>query len=302
MKEQKTYREDYFSRIDTKQKAYIIGYILGNGNVTKDREITITTDLRDRAVLDFIAGELGGRVRTSTRTDLAAKIYPHAALSVTTRMAQDARMLIGGCVKKDRHVPRVRLDLESYLVQGIFDAKGRLTWGHRKDRVRVWQTVSIASPYKVLVGIQNILCKNGITSALRKKADGSSYVIEISNPRCVLMALNYLYRDPAFVVLQRKYEKFIALRLELGEFGESLQGQYRAKPAEREGVETSGDVATCLNNRASAQAPSPEGVRDSPTLVATRENVQWGQTWESLMSTIPTFGTLSMQNRMIPTL
>ena len=58
MKEQKTYREDYFSRIDTKQKAYIIGYILGNGNLKKDRENTITTELRDRAVFDFIAGEL----------------------------------------------------------------------------------------------------------------------------------------------------------------------------------------------------------------------------------------------------
>ena len=290
-----TYREDYFSKIDTKEKAYIIGFILGDGCVMKNGQIDISISLRDREILDFMVSEFGGRVRVSTRTDPSTKRFPKATLKIGNKsIGRDIGRLMGGRTKKERHIPRIRRDLEPYMVQGFFDAEGCITWGYRKDRGRIWQKVSFTSQYKLLIGIQDILCKNGITSAVRKKSGEACHVIEIGQPQNVMRALHYIYHDPNFVVLQRKYEKFIALRLELGEFGENLHGQYRAKPAEREGVETSGGVATHLNDRKSAQAPT--GVRDSPTLAETQANKLWGQICVSSMFTTPTFWTSSTRN------
>ena len=61
--------------------------------------------------------------------------------------------------------------------------------------------------------------------------------------------------NPNAVILQRKYQKACALRLELEENGEILAfpSQYRAESAEQKGVQTTGDNANYLNNQLSIQ-------------------------------------------------
>ena len=132
------------------------------------------------------------------------------------------KMLFGGTSKDSRHIPVIPQKLEMYLLQGFFDAEGCITWGKRKDRNRVWHKVSFTSKYKMLEGIQNILYKNGIPTKLKPKSDGSDcFVIEFSSKNAVLDFLNIVYSDKDFIVLKRKYKNAQALRLELGEFGES---------------------------------------------------------------------------------
>ena len=46
----------------------------------------------------------------------------------------DILKFTGGRLKADRHYPRVRDDLERYLIQGLFDADGCLTFSRRKDK------------------------------------------------------------------------------------------------------------------------------------------------------------------------
>ena len=61
-----------------------------------------------------------------------------------------------------------------------------------------------------------------------------------------------MYQNETFVVLRRKFEKYNALRLELGEFGETIQQNTIPSQADdhlSEGVETTGGKKGSLNNQ-----------------------------------------------------
>lgn len=214
---------NYFSKINTPEKAYILGFILGDGYITKDNKLVVSIALHDKEVIDFIHKELNVNVVINTKLDHIKKIYPNASFKIgNSPIINDLKCLFGGRLKEERHIPIISPKLEKYLVQGFFDAEGCVTWGRRKDRNRIWSKISFTSQYKMLIGIQNILIKNGISSVIRPKNNEKCYVLEISKTSNVLKFLDFIYSDDNFIVLNRKYEKAKALRLELGEFGGSL--------------------------------------------------------------------------------
>ena len=107
------------------------------------------------------------------------------------------------------------------MLLGFFDADGSISYGIRKDRNRFWQQVRFTSQLKLLEGIQQMLYKNiGISSIIRPKKGEDCYVISFGSKEDVLKFINYIYpKDDDFIILQRKYLKANAVRLELEEFG-----------------------------------------------------------------------------------
>ena len=218
------YRKDYFHKIDTKEKAYIIGFLLGDSHLSKDDKFELSVQLNDKEIIDFMISEFGGHLSISTITNKIKKQYPNATLKVgENTIIRDIKMLFGGRLKEERHIPIIKPKLERYLVQGFFDAEGCITWGKRKDRNRIWQKISFTSQYRMLEGIQNILDKNGISSKIKPKSNEKCYVMEFASKKQVSDFLNYIYPNNEFIILNRKYNKAEALRLELGEFGESFE-------------------------------------------------------------------------------
>ena len=213
---------NYFKKIDTKEKAYILGFLLGDGCLTDDN-ICISIALDDKPILDFISSELGCNITISTNLNKSKKQYPNAKFNICNKqIIKHLKMLFGGNKKEDRHIPIISPKYERYLLQGFFDAEGCITWGKRKDRNRIWQKVSFTSQYKMLEGIQNILYKQQIPSKLKPKSDNSNcYIIEFASKASVLNFLDIIYPNNDFIILNRKYNNAQALRLELGEFGET---------------------------------------------------------------------------------
>ena len=220
-----------FNKIDTKEKAYCLGFILGDATITP-KNVDVCISLQDKEVIDFIQSVIGGNITISKKFDKKKKQFPSARV---IKNITDITKFTGGYNKVNRHYPRIREDLEKYMIQGFFDAEGCITWGRRKDKDRIWQKVSFTSQYKMLEGVQQYLFnKVGIVTKLRPKSDNSKcFVLEFANKKDVLKFYNHLYKDNDFIVLHRKYLKYNALRLELGENGESHNdGQYRAEPTE----------------------------------------------------------------------
>lgn len=241
-----------FCKIDTREKAYVLGFILADGHIDKKNIVDICVSIRDRDVCDFICNIINSNICIDCRCNKETRNFPKAR---TRKKIVDILKFTGGRLKADRHYPRVRDDLERFLIQGLFDADGCLTWGRRKDKNRIWQKILFSSQYKILTGVQQYLYKKlDISSTVRKKSNEDCYVLEFANRNDVLKFCEHIYPNREFIILGRKYSKYKALRLELEENGERTDvSQYRAEPAEQEGVETSGDLATDLNDRNSIQ-------------------------------------------------
>lgn len=220
------YNEDFFNNINTKEKAYIIGFLLANSALSIDDKLRISIALKDKEILDFIQSQIGGVIRTSEKIDKRKRLFPKATMSIgNPKIIRNIKMLFGGRLKEDRHIPIIKKDLERYLLQGFFDGDGCITWGYRKDRTKIWQKVSFTSQLKLLEGIQKILINNNISSIIRPKTNKKCYVIEICTKKEVLKLLDLIYPDDSFTVLKRKYIKSNALRLELEGNGEGANKQ-----------------------------------------------------------------------------
>lgn len=206
-----------FGKIDTPEKAYVLGFILADAAINYNNT-EISVELIDKEVVDFISSIVDGNVHCDYTYDKKARRFPRARL---TKKITDILKYTGGKLKKDRHFPRIREDLERYMVLGLFDSDGCLTWGRRKDKNRIWQKITFSSQLKILEGLQQYLNKKlNISTIVRPKKNEDCFVLEFANKNDVLKFCQHIYPDENFIILERKYLKYDALRLELEENGE----------------------------------------------------------------------------------
>ena len=218
-----------FEKINTPEKAYTLGFILADSNISIKDDIEISVAARDKEVLDFISEVIKGNIFYDNVFDKKTRRFPRYRLR---KRIKDITKFTGGRIKKERHYPRVRKDLEKYLLLGFFDGDGCITFGRRKDRNRVRHKVSFTSQLKLLEGVQQVLLKElNISTVIRPKSNENCYILEFANKNNVLKFLDYIYSDNDFIILKRKHLKYNALRLELEEFGESIEEQCNAEPS-----------------------------------------------------------------------
>lgn len=211
-------KENYrFNKIDNKEKAYALGFILADAAIT-ETNTEVAVAIKDKCVVEFIAKIVNGNVTYSNKFDKKTRVFPKARM---IKRIVDITKFTGGMAKVDRHYPRIREDLERYLIQGLFDSDGCITWGRRKDKNRIWQKVSFTSQLKILEGVQQYLLKKlNISTIVRPKSNEKCYVLEFANCSDVLRFCEHIYPNEDFIILNRKYLKYKALRLELEENGE----------------------------------------------------------------------------------
>lgn len=211
-----------FNKIDTKEKAYALGFILADGDISPKNIVELSVEKNDREIVEFVSNIIESNINIDNTFNKEKRRFPRVR---TSRKINDILKFTSGHLKKDRHYPRVRKDLEKYLLLGFFDADGCITWGIRKDRDRIWHKVSFTSQLHLLEGIQKMLYNEiGISSTIRPKSKENCYIIEFSNKKDVLKFINYIYpKEDKFIVLQRKYLKANVLRLELEDIGESTK-------------------------------------------------------------------------------
>lgn len=210
--------ENYrINKIDSREKAYILGFICCDAAINEKNIVEISVAKNDKEVPYFISNIINSRVFIDDSFDLKTRRFPRARIS---KKIPDIKTFIGGPSKQNRHLPIANKELTRYVLLGAFDADGCLAWGRRKDLNKLWHKVSFNTSLNIAVCIQKILFKElNISTVVRPKSNHENcYVLEFSNRHDVECFLNYIYADD-FIVLKRKYLKAKALRLELEDNG-----------------------------------------------------------------------------------
>ena len=98
-------------------KAYALGFLLGDSHLQANGVIVCTLALKDKEILDRLKKDLpNASLRVSEKMDRQKKIFPNCSIYIPKRDFPDAKMLFGGNLKKDRHIPIISPELEKYLV------------------------------------------------------------------------------------------------------------------------------------------------------------------------------------------
>lgn len=207
------------NKINSKELAYVIGFICADASIDNIYRVEISTSIKDKSIIEFISKIINSNISIDETYIKEKKRFPRCR---TSKKIKDILKFIGNRKKEFRNIPIISNELVKYLVLGFFDGDGCITWGRRKDRNRIWQNVSFTSSYFLLESIQKILLKIGISSSIKPKGTEKCFVLKISSKKDVLKFCEWVYSDESFIILKRKFDVFRALRLELGEFGETV--------------------------------------------------------------------------------
>ena len=253
--------KDFFKNINTKEKAYIIGFILGDGEIHNTNDVHLGIKLSDKQLIYDINTYLPweGHIKEDLTFDKKTRRFPRIRFNFRSRAFGKVLVkMFGDRLASKRNMPIISKPLRPYLIAGLFDSDGCITYGFRKDRNRLWYKVSFTCNENILLGLQKELYANNISSRIYPKKNENVFVLEITNLKDIYNFFNLLPTDG--VRLKRKVEKFnnwlqevvkTPLRLKLGELGERSYDTIpsRALDHSKEGIETTGEKMGSLNNQ-----------------------------------------------------
>lgn len=196
--------EKFFEKIDTEEKAYLLGLLIADGSIIQPKPETrtpawsITLHDNDRYLLERIKEMLGlGKQICHTRNE--------SILSVTSRKMVDDLSKYGVVPRKSfiTYLPQgLPQNLYRHLIRGIFDGDGCISNG----------ICTFYGTTKLLLGIQKVLSEDidlphhRIT--IRETNGANSF--GFGSKKDVEKFFHYMY-DNATIFLKRKYEKFLNL-------------------------------------------------------------------------------------------
>jgi dUTP pyrophosphatase len=194
--------DNFFEKIDTKSKAYILGFVAADGSIKKDK-IVISVHQKDKELLYTIRDILkSGPLKKFEKIQKSGLVSPMIKLDLcSTKVAEDiARHLkIPTGVKKDRIVQFPDLDSEELkwaFLRGYFDGDGSIRKPTSEHRGLGCSIASYSA--NMLESVKN-LTKTGRI----KNNQINWYSVN------ALDLLGKLYDDRTFLRMSRKYDIYL---------------------------------------------------------------------------------------------
>lgn len=203
--------ESFFSTIDTEEKAYWLGFILADGNVSKGRyQYTISVGLaaKDRKQLEKLRAALNATYEIKDTFSITKnKRYPSVRLSVNSKQMKDDLIRIG-CPPLKTNTATFYKDIEHHLlhhyIRGYFDGDGSLSVTSILWRIDIIGTKDVT---------ENLLrVFKGLTDTKTNLyPKGKQFYCSVGGINYVLTIMHWIYKD-ATIYLERKYEKYLELQ------------------------------------------------------------------------------------------
>jgi hypothetical protein len=203
MKPNKDINHNYFHKIDTQEKAYWLGFILGDGcvyvnTVTSKYQISITLNIKDKTHLEKFATAINwknsyyyNKKQNTINLTISSKQMCNDLIvhNITPRKSFTAKF------------PKVLKKFESHVLRGLFDADGTIT-NHSYWKGKPYASFSIVGSINCLENVKRILgIKNKICP------DHTIWRIKKNGTPGVRKIYRIMYKN-SIVSLDRKLEKF----------------------------------------------------------------------------------------------
>lgn len=231
-----TYNKDYFTTIDTPEKAYWLGFLYADGCITRfykgeqlrSMSLELTLKSEDKKHLEKFRDALGANVPIQDRI-IAKKYAANRIVINNTKMCNDLIKL--GCIPKksltltfptEQQVPSTYI---SHFIRGYFDGDGCVSYTehevYHKQKKKFYKQYSYLCGFtgneQFISVIKTLLEKKGIVvSSLYKDKRSNSVDIHIKGYDNIEKFKNFIYENDC-VSLSRKKDKlfFIATNPEL---------------------------------------------------------------------------------------
>lgn len=210
------FNEDYFKNINTKNKAYILGFLMADGCICKSTQdkaspdrLIIQISHKDRCILEFIQKELGSnyKIKDFTPNGTYSNNMMSSLTINSTKLCSD--LIKHGIVPNKtgkESFPVLRENLKRHFIRGFLDGDGWITSNNTGSI-----TIGFISNYNMLESIKAEIDKSlDIKSVARiyndYRSDKDIYYLEYSNRDDIKQLKKYLYHNAEFY-LERKASK-----------------------------------------------------------------------------------------------
>jgi len=205
--------QNYFECIDTNEKAYWLGFIIADGHVSDDG-VVITLKESDREHLsNFLKC-----IDSNSNIHYIAKTKSYS-ISVYSRDLVKSLRDLGLDANKSYNakVPPIKQKFIKAFLRGLFDGDGSLAVSkniYKKGKHPTYM-VSICGTYSLVNKMvetvsKDLNFKNKVK--LSQKTDTFFVASWGGNPQ-VYKILSWLYEDTSYPYLQRKYDRYITLKI-----------------------------------------------------------------------------------------
>lgn len=210
-----TINENYFDKIDTEEKAYILGFLYADGNNYLDKaQISMGLEERDKEILEKINKCMDYNkpldfLDLSNKTTFGYHYENMYRLVIYNKYLSNVLNLRGMVPKKSLilEFPKwLNPHLYKHFIRGYFDGDGSVSKGKRGGIIititstnQFCQAISdiVANEIKINSGIYDASSHNGITK-----------VFSLSGKNVCKKFLDWIY-DDATIYLERKYNRYI---------------------------------------------------------------------------------------------
>lgn len=209
----------YFDEIDTEAKAYFLGFIYADGNLSRNT-LKISIHDRDRDVLYKLQAEMSSDHPVVLEDVLTPSgLMPSARIEISHKYIADA-MKKYGVVPAKTHlldsVPQLENDLMRHFIRGYFDGDGSfssyvLSKGKREGDTKMSLSIVGTAPFleslrESINGLSPIQMEAELYDRWPERGTNTRQLCTSGIPQ-VMSFLKWLYSDCDFY-LDRKYNKF----------------------------------------------------------------------------------------------
>ena len=210
--------ETYFDKIDTPNKAYILGFLYADGSNNPDKwTISMSLQEEDRDILEKIRSEIGSEkplefLDYTNKHDGGYTYKNQYRLLIFNKHMCKTLESIGMVQNKSLKLqfPDIKPELYSHFIRGYLDGDGCIhQWIVKDKSCRV--TVSITSTEEFCKRLVEICGEYlGINSNYHEAGchNGVTKDFVISRQDSVKKFLDWIYKD-ADLLLKRKYDKYL---------------------------------------------------------------------------------------------